>query len=445
MSSEIVSQTPNWYILLCIALGLAFALFTYFRYQTLSIKQKTILSVLRGVLTFLVAYLLLNPLIKTITKDVIKPKVVLVLDNSKSMLQCGEKALKEVFSGVLALKESLLEKGFELELRSLSEEGLDDINNAKIGLSKTNLSAVLADLKNNYDGQNLSDVILISDGIINDGTSPTFQKYPFNIHTVGFGDTTVKKDIFISGIAANKLAYLGNKFTVNVDVSSFLLAGKATSLSIKDGSGKVLVQKPLNISKNEDFQTLSFELLAEKVGKQRYVAELKTVEGEFSLKNNVREFVVEVINGKEKILLLAFAPHPDLKAFKSIIEKNDLFELQTQILQSTDPSQIGKDPFDILILHQVPDAYGSSTGIVSTLLSKKKPTFFVVGSKTNISSFNGMQDVVGINAQLNKLDKVTAESNSSFQRFSMAQTTTELLDKLPPISVPFGEYKPFPG
>ncbi|HLO43992.1 MAG TPA: hypothetical protein VK175_06655 [Leadbetterella sp.] len=445
MSPEIVSQTPFWYVLLCVALGLAFAAFSYFRSKGFKKNQKIGLAALRGLFTFLVAYLLLNPLIKTISKNIIKPKVVLVLDNSKSMLQGGKKALDGVFDGILALKESLTEKGFELELRSLSEESIENIKESKFGLGKTNLSNVLSDLKNNYEGQNLSDVILVSDGIINDGTSPTFQKYPFNIHTVGFGDTTVKKDILISGIAANKLAYLGNKFTVNVDVSSFLLPGKASVVSIKDGSGKVLGQKPIVISKNEDFQTLSFELSAEKVGKQRYVAEIKSVAGEYSTKNNFREFVVDVVNGKEKILFLAFAPHPDIKAFKSIIEKNDLFELQVQILQSTEPAQIGKDPFDILILHQVPDVYGSSTGIVSTLLSKKKPTFFVVGSKTNIPSFNGMQNVIGINAQLNKLDKISGQLNNAFQRFNISSNTTDLLEKLPPVSVPFGEYKPFPG
>lgn len=445
MKPEIVSQTPLWYVFLCLSLGLLFALFTYFRIKGFNKNQKLILSVLRGVLTFLVAYLLLNPLIKTISNNVIKPKVVLVLDNSRSMTNGGKKAIDVMFEGILALKESLTKKGFDLELKSLGDDKIEDIKSTKFDFKKSNLSSVLSDLKNNFEGQNLSDVIIVSDGIINDGVSPTFQKYPFNIHTVGFGDTTVKKDLLISGIAANKLAYLGNKFTVNVDISAYLLPGKLTSVSIKDGTGKILSQKQISISKKEDFQSLSFELSADMVGKQRYIVDVKVVEGEYSIKNNVKDFVVDVVNGKEKILFLAFAPHPDIKAFKNIIEKNDLFELQVQIIQSTDPSQIGKDPFDILILHQVPDVYGSSTGIVSTLLAKKKPTFFVVGSKTNIQAFNGMQNVVGINSQINRLDKTTGQINNLFQRFNISSNTENLLEKLPPVSVPFGEYKPFPG
>lgn len=445
MKPEIVSQTPLWYVFLCLGLGILFALFTYFRIKGFNKNQKLILAALRGILTFLVAYLLLNPLIKTISNSVIKPKVVLVLDNSRSMTNGGKKAIDELFEGISALKESLIEKGFDLEFKSLGEDKIVDIKSTKFNIKKSNLSSVLSDLKNNYEGQNLSDVIIVSDGIINDGVSPTFQKYPFNIHTVGFGDTTLKKDLLISGIAANKLAYLGNKFTVNVDISAYLLPGKLTSVSIKDGTGKVLSQKQINISKKEDFQSLSFELSADKVGKQRYIADVKVVEGEYSLRNNIKEFIVDVVNGKEKILFLAFAPHPDIKAFKNIIEKNDLFELQVQIIQSLEPSEIGKDPFDILILHQVPDVYGSSTGIVSTLLAKKKPTFFVVGSKTNIQAFNGMQNVVGINSQINRLDKTSGQKNNLFQRFNISSNTDNLLEKLPPVSVPFGEYKSFPG
>ena len=444
MKPEIIFQTPAWYFLLCLAAGFAFALFTYFRSSVFKNKPKLFLSVIRGILAFLVAFLLLNPLIKTVSNTIIKPKVVLVLDNSKSMLFAGSKAIEELKKGIIALKASVEEKGFELEIHDLKAKK-ENIQETKFSLAKTNLSETLNDLKNNFEGQNLSDVILVSDGIINDGVSPSFQKYPFNVHSVGFGDTTSKKDLIISGISANKLAYLGNKFTVNVDVSAYLLPGKSTSVLIKNGAGIVLASKTLSVTKKEDFQTFSFDLSAEKVGKQRYIAEIQTVAGEYSVKNNRKEFVVDVVNGKEKVLLLAFSPHPDIKAIKNIIEQNDLFELQIQILQSTDPSQIANDPFDILILHQLPDVYGTSTGIVSTLLAKKKPTLFFVGSKTNIPSFNGMQNVLGINTQLNKLDKTTGTLNNLFQRFSIAPNTPDLLSKLPPLSVPFGEYKAFPG
>ena len=50
--------------------------------------------------------------------------------------------------------------------------------------------------------------------------------------------------------------------------------------------------------------------------------------GEFSNRNNRQDVYVEVIDGKEKILLLALAPHPDVKALKSIIEKNENYVIR---------------------------------------------------------------------------------------------------------------------
>jgi hypothetical protein len=44
---------------------------------------------------------------------------------------------------------------------------------------------------------------------------------------------------------------------------------------------------------------------------------------EFTAQNNSRDAYIEVIDGKEKILLLAAAPHPDIKAIKSALEKNE--------------------------------------------------------------------------------------------------------------------------
>jgi hypothetical protein len=438
MNSEIVSQTPAWYILLCLGLGIAFALLYYFRAKVFSRNQKLIMALLRGALGFCVAYLLLNPLIKTVSSLILKPKVVIVIDNSKSMLSGGN--LKDADGGLQALSKEVKSKGYELEIKNLDDTPVENLSTSVFKGKKTNLSAALNSIKNNYEGQNLSDVILFSDGIINDGVSPTFNKYPFNVHTIGFGDSTVKRDAFIAGVSANKLAYLGNSFVVNVDIGSYLLKGLSPYVIIKNDGGEVLAQKKISYASDDSFQTVSFEIPAKIVGKQRYVVELQAVANEHSTKNNRREFIVDVVNGKEKILLLAYAPHPDIKAIKSIIDKNDLFELNLKIVQESNIQDILKETFDILILHQFPDVDNLHVKFLGSLLSRQKPTFFVLGSKSNISYFNGMQNVVGINSQLGKIDKVTAKINPSFGLFTFSENQASLIANLPPVAVPFGSY-----
>ncbi len=443
MKSELISQTPTWYVLLCACLGIAFAFFYYFRAKAFTRNQKISLAAIRAALGFCVAFLLLNPLIKTISSITLKPKVVVLLDNSRSMLHGSE--IEKANHSVTSLKKNIEDKGYEVEIRDIEDNIISSFDKKSFTNKKTNLSAALNSIRNSYEGQNLSDVIVLSDGIINDGVSPTFQKYPFNIHTVGFGDSTLKKDAFIVGISANKLAYLGNNFTISVDIASYLLAGKSTKVIIKDSDGLVLDQSPVSYPTDDTFQTISFQLPAKKVGKQRFVVELQGVNGENTLRNNSREFVVDIVNGKEKILLLAYAPHPDVKALKSIIDKNDLFELTIKIVQSTDPAVILKENYDLLVLHQLPDIDGTHTKFLPQLLSRQKPTFFIVGGKTDLSYLNGMQNIVGINSQRNRTDKVSGQINTAFNMFSLGESQNALISSLPPLTVPFGSYSPQAG
>ncbi len=438
MKSEIVSQTPGWYILLCLGLGIALAALYYIKASVFSPNQKRFLAGIRGVLGFLVAFLLLNPLIKTVSSMVLKPKVVVLVDNSRSMRSGGD--LRQLGDGLEALQNDVEKKGYEIEIRNLDDAPLTVFNPEAFSARKTNLSGGMNAVRSNYEGQNLSDVILVSDGIMNEGVSPTFQKYPFRVHTVGFGDSTLKRDAFIAGVSANKLAYLGNNFTVSLDIGSYLLRGQTARVEIRDAEGKVLNTRTVGYGSEETFESVRFELPARTVGKQRFIARLQVLDGEYTPRNNQREFVVDVVNGKEKILLLASAPHPDVKALKSIIEKNDLFELNIKILQESDLASLANETFDVLILHQFPDAAQLHTRFLGGLLARQKPVFFILGGKSDLSYFNGMQNIVGISSQAGRTDKVTTRVNPSFSLFNIGQSQASLLADLPPLSVPFGNY-----
>ena len=444
MHNEFISQTPVWYLLLCLLTGAFFAFLFYFRSKVFSKGQKVFLALLRGILGFSVAFLLLNPLIKTISSLIIKPKVVLLIDDSASMAIA--KNFKDAAAGLNALAKDIRGKGFDVVFNTFSGENINELKPEVFKSKKTNISEALNLVNNNFEGQNLSDVILFSDGIINDGVSPTFNKYSFNIHTIGFGDSTQKKDAYIYGISANKLAYMGNNFIVNVDVGAYQLPGKTSVLSIKNDAGVVLAQKKLSYEREDFFQTISFEIPAKELGKQRFMASLEVVQGEVNNRNNQRDFIVDVINGREKILLVAYSPHPDIKAIKSIVESNDLFELNTRIVQNpVDVQSLLKENFDILILHQFPDVDGFHNQFIGRLLSLQKPTMFILGSKSNLSYFNGMQNIVGINSQLNQTDKATAKVNPAFSLFNISDNQADLIAKLPPLTVPFGSYTVYGG
>ncbi len=445
MKSEFIFQSSPWFILLCLLAGGIYAFVLYQNKKTFSPLQNRILAIVRGLLVSLLAFLLINPLLRNNKSSIEKPTVVLAVDNSASMMHGGQAKLDALKKNLQQLKESIEAKGASVEIQSLDEEtDNQDISAIRFAKKRSDLSQMLANIKSSYEGRNLTDVILVSDGIANEGISPTYGKYNFNIHAVGLGDTTQKRDIKLNAIYANRIAYLSNKFPIQAEVSSYGFQGKSTTVLLKQ-AGNVIDKQIVSFDKQDDLKQITFYVTAQQKGMQRFTVEVVPLNAEFSTKNNSKDAYIDIVDGKEKVLLVALSPHPDVKALKSIIEKNDLYELTIKIIQSDDLGQIGSQPFDVLILHQLPDIYGMGGNVVSRLLAQGKPTLFVLGNQTNITSFNGMQQTLSIAAQAGKADKVTAKFNNNFNLFNLDGDKLSLLERLPPILAPFGDYKPTAG
>lgn len=445
MKSELIFQSSPWFIVLCLLAGAIYAFVLYQNKKSFTLLQNRILALVRGVLVSLLAFLLINPLLRNNKTSIEKPTVVLAVDNSTSMAQSGQSKLDALKQNLLKLKESIASKGVSVEIQNLSgSDENQDINLLKFNGKKTDLSEMLANIKSSYEGRNLTDVILVSDGIANEGISPTYGKYNFNIHTIGLGDTTKKKDVKLNAIYANRIAYLSNKFPVQVEVSSYGFQGK-TSTVLLIQAGKILDKQIVSFDKSDDLKQVTFYTTAEQKGMQRYTIQVVPLGGEYSTKNNSRDIYLDIVDGKEKVLLVALTPHPDIKALKNIIEKNELYELTVKIIQSDNLGEIGSQPYDVLILHQLPDIYGAGNSVLSRLLAQGKPTLFVLGNQTNMTSFNGMQQSLSVAAQSSKADKVTAKFNSNFNLFNLDGDKLTILERLPPVLSPFGEYKPATG
>lgn len=445
MKSEFIFQSSPWFILLCLLAGGIYAFVLYQNKKTFSPLQNRMLAIIRGLLVSLLAFLLINPLLRNNKSTIEKPTVVLAVDNSSSMTHSGQAKLEALKKNLQQLKESIEAKGASVEIQNLDEEADNQsISDIKFTKKRSDLSQMLANIKSSYEGRNLTDVILVSDGIANEGISPTYGKYNFNIHAVGLGDTTQKRDVKLNAIYANRIAYLSNKFPIQAEVSSYGFQGKSTTVLLKQ-AGNIIDKQIVSFDKQDDLKQITFYVTAQQKGMQRFTVEVVPLNAEFSTKNNAKDAYIDIVDGKEKVLLVALAPHPDVKALKSIIEKNDLYELTIKIIQSDDLSQIGSQPFDVLILHQLPDIYGMGGNVVSRLLAQAKPTLFVLGNQTNITSFNGMQQTLSIAAQAGKADKVTAKFNNNFNLFNLDGDKLNLLERLPPILAPFGDYKPTAG
>ena len=442
MFVEIIFQSSPWYVGLCLLAGALYAFLLYQPKPVWSKRVNWLLAFLRGALVSFIAFLLLGPLLRSIKTLTEKPKVVIAIDNSESLGNYGLKWLDELNK----LRESLADEGLEVAVQTLNNENFaDEISTVKFDKRNTNLSEMLSAAKNNYEGRNLTDVILLTDGISNQGLAPTFGTYPFRVHSVGVGDTLPKRDVSLKNISANKIAYLGNQFPIQVDVVANGFAGRTVGVVLKQ-NGKPIGRQTVTFKQNDAFQSVTFQTTSTQKGVQHYVIEVEALAGEFTTKNNRRDVYLDIIDGKEKILLLALAPHPDLKALRSIIERNLNYELDLRIMGANPTNDLLETKYDLLIFHQLPDYFNTGSDLIRKLLARDKtPVFFILGNQSSATTVSQLNTALNISAGAGQIDKVTGRFNANFKSLNLDPDQLQIIEKLPPLTVPFGEYSLRPG
>ena len=105
------------------------------------------------------------------------------------------------------------------------------------------------------------------------------------------------------------------------------------------------------------------------------------------------ERIVDVLEARQKVLILAHAPHPDLSALKQSITAGQNNEIEVQYINSFSGNI--RD-FDMVILHQLPSRSNNVQELLSTLATAKIPTWFIVGDQSGFPAVNDNQQLVNL-------------------------------------------------
>ncbi len=405
--SRIIFESSPLYLFLCIAFSGAVALLLYKSKNPWSKNINRLLLAFRFVLLFLLTLLLLGPIIKQIDNFFDKPVIVLIQDDSGSMKEVMDSVrVNAIAASVRQLQKTLEEKEYEVEVRGLvnSKGGSD--------FTKT-LKAIAAD----YENRKVASTVLISDGIYNEGLSPLYSTFNFPVFTVGVGDTVERTDISIKNIVANKIAYEGNRFPL-------LLSFQATGFEKKEVQVKLLhkgkeVESKKVLVKNESFTQVDFQPVATEQGIQRYEAIISPQSSEWNTSNNRATVFVEVVAGKKKILAVASAPHPDIKALRAVIDKNANYDFTLYIpgVMEADITKLQQEA-DVILLFQTPDARGRNRVLFQQLMKTKASLFFILGEQSDWAELK-RSNIVSSEALPRQYDDVTPSVNNSFGVFSL--------------------------
>ena len=435
---------PTWYLLLCLLLGLVSAFVLYFKNKSFPERTSTLSWVL-GLIRFLcigaIAVLLLSPLLKSTLTETKKPVVVLAQDVSESILAEMSPEEKTKYQQDFANLGTALKADYDVKEYAFGSEVREGID-FEFKDKSSNMSDLLGNVYDLYSNQNLGAVIMATDGIYNEGSNPIYAgtKLAAPIYTIALGDTIAKKDLIIKRIFNNRIAYLGDKFTIQVDVSAINSVGENTSLSISSvdgGKNNVLQRFPISINKNNFFTTKEITLDANRAGVQRYQITVNKVNGEVTTANNTREIFIDVLDARQKILLLANTPHPDLSAIKQSISKNKNYEVTTALI--TDPT-LNITAYDFVVLHQLPSKTKDATSVLSSLRNKKIPHLFVVGMQSSLPKLNTAQSILTVKGNTQQTNSVQPIVATNFNSYNIDNQLVEKLPNFAPLTAPFGEF-----
>lgn len=446
---QLTFQYPSWYLLLCIALGLVYAGILYFRSRSFGEHSAYIragLALLRFLAVTGIAILLLEPLLRLLQTETRKPVIVIAQDVSESVGASFDEAGRTKYAEEMqALADQLGEK-YEVASYSFGEEFREGLEFSFEDKS-SNLSKALSGIYDLYSNQNLGAVILASDGIYNEGSNPLYSGAKLNapVYSIALGDTIPKRDAVLKRVFHNRIAYLGDKFTIQTDVGARNCKGATPTLSIyrlEGESTQSLQQIPIGIDNDDFFKTVEFTIDANQSGVQRYRIQLSAVPGEAGTANNVREFYIDVLDARQKILLLANAPHPDLSALKQSIQRNKNYQVDIAYVSALN---VKAEEYDLVVLHQLPSRTNDLSAILNQLNDKKTPRLFIGGTQTNFLRLNAVQSLLQVTTSSTSNNDVQGILNEGFGLFTVSEALQRELPQFAPLIVPFGDFKASAG
>lgn len=439
--TEIFSDTPLWTLIVWAVIVVSLSLFLYRKkswVKEISQLRRITLISLRSLGLFLLGILLLGILIKGVDKEIDKPIIISIVDDSESMLNYADSAsVKELTKEYLNTANLKFKERYNHLTFSLSDE-IKDVDSLCFKNNRTNISHALNKVYDNYYGRNIGAIILLSDGNFNAGTTPLlitekFKRTP--IYTLSVGDTIQKVDHLIKSVINNEIAFLNNKFPVEVTIEGNKTPDKAFKLELlKDG--RVIETQSLK-HQNDDYSLIkaTFHLEAKQVGMHEYTVKIEHLSNEFNFENNEKSFFIEVLDDRSKVLLVAEALNPDAGAVKSALISEQNIEVKTVSVNEL-PTSL--EEYDLIVW--LDPGVNKNPNDFKKLTDYKKAIWYFITPQTSRTAISSLQLQASINTT-GRTDNVGAAFNQAFNLFKLSPETRKTIDQFPPLKSHYGSIK----
>ena len=412
-----------WWILFILLLSFGLTWFLYsIRNPAWNRTQNWILSGMRFLAIFFSLALLLEPFVNQTIIRTEYPIVAIALDNSQSVIARSSDSLA-IMNEFQKLKDDLTNEGISVRTFYLADD-----DTLQFDQSTTNISRLQQKVENEMEGSNWAATVWLTDGIFNTGSTPLYHQYPVPQFSIGLGDTIPPRDINISRVRYNRVSFKGNETPIQVEASQKGFDGQEVTFNLTE-NGNVLEQRKIRLDKpTKEFE---FILKLEKEGLRKIEISTPIRSGESVEKNNQSSVFLEVIDGRQKVLIVAHAPHPDIRSIRTALDLTDNYQVDLYISSITESRPT--DIYDVVIYH------GAFTPQTSFDPKGSPGVWHILGEKSSLNLMNKQLTFLNIRKRGSQMDNVTSSPNQSFSKFNLSGDQ-DVFENFPPISIPFGDY-----
>jgi len=423
----------------CLAGGLLFAWLLYGKTAGLGRWLRIGLAVIRTITVTLLLWLLFAPLVNLVSYTLEKPIVVIAQDNSQSAGTFNPPGFnsRKYEQDLKKLRETLSAQ-YDVRTYNFGEKLHNGLNFSYEG-KLTNVAALVSRLSDELLNRNVGAVILATDGIFNRGGGPEgMVNWKAPVYTIALGDTIPKKDLLIANVNTNNLVYLDNEFTMEVQLQAYACADQQTKLSITE-DGKTVYEKIIGITGNAYFKNIPVRLKASKLGQHRYIVSAGPLTAEVSRQNNTKRVLIDVIDDRQKVLIAAAGPHPDIAALRSAIALNKHNEVT--VVMNEEVLQADPKKYALIILYQLPGLQLDVKFLITEITAAKIPVWYILGAQSNLVQFNQVQPSVNLMGGSGALKYTYSDISKSFSVFDLDAVSRKTIDTFDPLQSPSGTVK----
>jgi hypothetical protein len=452
-----------FYFFLFLLVAVSYSIYIYrFTVPPVSSSKKIILISLRILSLILLLFIVFEPIL-TLTKNIIlEPVSFVFVDNSRSILiKDGTNREENIKEFLKRLDQIGLENNLNVYTFGTRVKKADPFNNnEKYSLSginfsegSSNFSNIFSSIKNSTEDseegeRNISSIIIISDGVITEGSSPVYaaEKLSLPVFTIGVGDTTRRNDIEIKNIIFNEFIYSETPTIINVSVQNTGFTGQNIFISLYEDE-KLLEQKGITLGE-EGVENINFNYIPRTSGEKKITVRTTELKGEFTFSNNKKTVFLNILSNKINVLLIAGSPSADLAFIKNLLEEDKNLSVNSltyivanKFIEKSNPDKL-IDSSNVIFLigfpsKEIPNAF--ITKIKNQLSEKNKPFFFVLSDGTDFTKLRMLQTELPFIAGQTARDWIEVqpvvepgEKNNPLLQ-NNAQNNLSAWDNLPPV------------